>query len=214
MSSSSSRRKEMNILILGCGKAGVRLARLLDSKGHDVSVVDHSQARLELLGDNFSGMYAAGEVFDLETLLSIGADNADAAVILSQEDNSNIMAAQLLKKQFNIEKIYTRILDPAKEEVFRGMGFETICSTSYEVSHIYDAITSDEEEMSAEIFGKSYSFEILATDKHDYGKTPGELELMKNEMVFAIKRESGEVISANTPELKIQPGDKVILAKF
>lgn len=204
----------MNILVLGCGKAGVRLAKLLDSKGHDVSVVDHSQARLDLLGDDFSGMSAAGEVFDLETLLSIGADNADAAIILSPEDNSNIMAAQLLKKQFNIEKIYTRILDPAKEEVFRGMGFETICSTGYEVSHIYDAITSDEEEMSAEIFGKNYNFEILDTDKGDYGKTPSELELMEGEMVFAVKREGGEILPANAPELKIEPGDKVILVKF
>lgn len=204
----------MNILVLGCGKAGVRLAKLLDLKGHDVSVVDHSPSRLELLGDDFSGMSAAGEVFDLETLLSIGADNADAAVILSPEDNSNIMAAQLLKKEFNIGKIYTRILDPAKEEVFRGMGFETICSTSYEVSHIYDAITSDEEEMSAEVFGKNYSFEILETDKGDYGKTPAELELMEGEMVFAVRREGGEILPANTPELKIQPGDKVILVKF
>ncbi len=204
----------MNILVLGCGKAGVRLAKLLDSKGHDVSVLDHSPSKLDLLGDDFSGMSAAGEVFDLETLLSIGADNADAAVILSPEDNSNIMAAQLLKKEFNICKIYTRILDPAKEEVFRGMGFETICSTSYEISHIYDAITSDEEEVSAEIFGKNYAFEILETDRGDYGKSPPELELMKNEMVFAIKRDSGEIIPANTPELKIQPGDKVILVKF
>ena len=173
----------MNILVLGCGKAGVRLAKLLDSKGHDVSVVDHSPSRLELLGDDFSGMSAAGEVFDLETLLSIGADNADAAVILSPEDNSNIMAAQLLKKEFNIGKIYTRILDPA-------------------------------EEMSAEVFGKNYSFEVLETDKGDYGKTPAELELMEGEMVFAVKREGGEILPANTPELKIKPGDKVILVKF
>lgn len=204
----------MNILVLGCGKAGVRLAKMLDSKGHDVSVVDHSPTKLELLGDDFSGISAAGEVFDLETLLSIGADNADAAVILSPEDNANIMAAQLLKKEFNIGKIYTRILDPAKEEVFRGMGFETICSTSYEVSHIYDAITSDEEETAAEIFSKRYDFEILQTDRGDYGKKPSELELMSGEMVFAVKRAGGEIIPANSPELKIQPGDKVILVKF
>lgn len=142
----------MNVLVLGCGKTGVRLARLLDSRGNDVSVIDPSQSKLDMLGDGFGGITAVGEPFDEDTLLAVGADNADAAAVVSSDDNTNMMAAQLLRLSFGIESIYTRILDPDKAELFRNMGFETICTTEYEIEHLFQGLRSTTRISACSIF--------------------------------------------------------------
>lgn len=204
----------MNILILGCGNAGVRLAKLLDERGHDVSVIDNSPKNLENLGDGFSGLSALGEIFDIAALKSVGADNADAAVVLTHDDNANIMASQVLRKYFGAERIYTRILDPEKEEAFSGRGFETLCPTGFEVSRMYDLVMAeDDNEESFEIFGRNSCFEILETERSDFGKTPSELELLEGEMVFGVKKKGGKLLLANAPGLTIEKGDKVILVR-
>ena len=46
----------MNVLIVGAGKTGRRLALALSGRGYDVAVVDRDQSRLDLLGENFDGM--------------------------------------------------------------------------------------------------------------------------------------------------------------
>lgn len=204
----------MNVLVLGCGKTGVRLARLLASRGNDVSVIDPIQSKLDMLGDSFTGITAAGETFDEDTLLAVGADNADVAVVVSADDNTNMMASQLLRLSFGLEKIYTRVLDPEKAEMFRNMGFETICSTEYEVQHLFSKVTEHDADFNLlDIFGTAVEFEILETDRGDLGKTVGELELMPGEMVFGVVGKNGVMRLANEAGLCIQKGDKVALVK-
>ena len=50
----------MNILVVGCGKVGSRLACSLSRAGHDVSIVDRNAEHFELLDDDFSGITFPG----------------------------------------------------------------------------------------------------------------------------------------------------------
>ena len=66
----------MNILIIGCGKTGARLANELDDYGFDVSVVDADAHAFLRLKPSFSGLSVCGEVTDTDVLKNAGADNA------------------------------------------------------------------------------------------------------------------------------------------
>ena len=116
----------MNVLIVGAGKTGRRLALALSGRGYDVAVVDRDQSRLDLLGENFDGITVAGVPVDRDVLISAGCENADVACVITPEDNVNVMVTQLLRTDFQVETIYTRILDPSREAVFHKLDRKSV----------------------------------------------------------------------------------------
>ena len=48
--------KCMNVMIVGCDKIGVRLAKALNRYGHSVAVVDRDPEKLQQLGLDFTGV--------------------------------------------------------------------------------------------------------------------------------------------------------------
>ena len=74
----------MNILIVGCGKVGSYLARVLENQGHDISIVDESAKNLDP-GDNirlsgFGGLCVTGVPIDVDVLRSAGIESCDAVL--------------------------------------------------------------------------------------------------------------------------------------
>ena len=49
---------------------------------------------------------------------------------LTQGDNRNIMAAQIAKVIFNVPRVICRIYDPLRQEMYAGMGLESISPTN------------------------------------------------------------------------------------
>ena len=50
----------MNVLIMGCGRLGARLATVLDQAGHRVTVLDINPAAFRRLPESFQGARAVG----------------------------------------------------------------------------------------------------------------------------------------------------------
>ena len=70
----------MNILIIGCGKVGSRLADILCQIGHDVSIIALKRESFDLLSDDFSGFTIQGV-----PTLTFCARQALKAAMLSQQ---------------------------------------------------------------------------------------------------------------------------------
>jgi len=125
----------MKVVIMGCGRVGAWLARLLDADGHSVTVLDidaYSFRRLSfprLLAD-FNGTALVGNGIDEEALIRAGIEEADAFVALTQGDNRNIMAAQIAKHIFNVPRVMCRIYDPLRQELYSTLGLEAISPTT------------------------------------------------------------------------------------
>ncbi len=45
----------MRVIIMGCGRVGEQLARLMSEEGHDVAVIDYDATALARLGPDFKG---------------------------------------------------------------------------------------------------------------------------------------------------------------
>ena len=125
----------MKVVIMGCGRVGAWLARLLDADGHSVTVLDidaYSFRRLSfprLLAD-FNGTALVGNGIDEEALRRAGIEEADAFLALTQGDNRNIMAAQIAKHIFNVPRVMCRIYDPLRQELYSTLGLEAISPTT------------------------------------------------------------------------------------
>ena len=64
----------MNVLIIGCGKVGSRLADILCQFGHDVSIIALKRESFDLLSDDFSGFTIQGVPIDLDILRQAGIE--------------------------------------------------------------------------------------------------------------------------------------------
>ena len=120
----------MNVLIIGCGRVGAELARTLSADGHNITVLDKNEPAFRRLGDGFNGTTLVGNGIDIENVRQAGVEKADIAVVTTNGDNTNLMAAQICKKIFNISKVITRVYDPVRAEIFRQNDLDIISGTT------------------------------------------------------------------------------------
>ena len=120
----------MKAVIMGCGRVGARLAGLLDTDGHSVTILDTDTYSFRRLPPNFKGDPLVGNGLDQEVLKRAGIEEADAFVATTQGDNRNIMAAQIAKNIFNVPRVISRIYDPLRQELYSTLGIETISPTT------------------------------------------------------------------------------------
>ena len=119
----------MNVVIVGCGRVGAYLAQALAAEGHRVTMVDNRGIAFERLGTSFMGETVLGTGIDEDVLRRAGIEQADAFVAVTNGDNTNLMASQVVKEIFHVPQVICRIYDPVREEVYRGLGLTTFSPT-------------------------------------------------------------------------------------
>lgn len=130
----------MKVVILGCGRVGSRLSKLLDAQGHQVTVIDRNAEQFQRLGPEFRGRTVRGTGIDGDVLRSAGIESADLFVAVTNGDNTSIMASQMAKELFNVPRVVTRIYDPVREELYSRLGLETVCPTTTMTQRILDKL--------------------------------------------------------------------------
>jgi trk system potassium uptake protein TrkA len=129
---------------VGCGRVGSRVARQLDRSGWDVTVVDEREDALHRLGEHWAGGFIVGHGIDVAVLEEAGIQDADAVVVATNGDNTNLVIGQVAQKRFDIQCVVVRILDPARAEFYATRGLRTVCPTSTAISVLTDAVRSCE----------------------------------------------------------------------
>ena len=120
----------MRIVIMGCGRVGGRLAGLLESDGHEVTILDNDSYSFRRLPPGFKGKALLGNGIDADTLRRAGIEKADAFVAVTQGDNRNVMSCQIAKHIFNVPRVLCRIYDPLRRDLFEELGLEAISPTT------------------------------------------------------------------------------------
>lgn len=135
----------MRIVIVGCGRVGARIASILDHNGHEVAVVDSDQHAFRKLSPSFGGETVIGTGIDEDVLRNAGIEDAHAFVAVTNEDNRNIMAAQVARLIFEVPEVVVRIYDPIREDTYRRLGLTTVCPTTTVSALILDHVINSFE---------------------------------------------------------------------
>ena len=134
----------MKAVVIGCGRVGSSVAKALVRHGWDVSAIDEREDALSRLGEDWKGGFFVGHGMDVELLREAGVEQADAAVVATNGDNTNIVVGQVAQKMFGIDCVVVRILDPARAEFYSSRGLRTVCPTSNAVSVLGEAVRACE----------------------------------------------------------------------
>jgi trk/ktr system potassium uptake protein len=131
----------MRVVILGCGRVGSTMAADLDRLGHAVSIIDtRNEAFQRFLPADFGGDAVLGNGIDEDVLQRAGIDQADFFAALADDDNVNIMAAQVAKLVYQVPKVICRIYDRERNETFRALGLETVAPVEIAAARIKDLV--------------------------------------------------------------------------
>jgi trk system potassium uptake protein TrkA len=189
------------VIIVGCGRVGSELAKLLTSEGHNVVVIDKNQDAFDRLGNTFNGLSLAGNGFDLVLLRQAGIEKADAFCAVTNGDNTNLISAQVAKKIFKVSKVIARIYDPSRANIYRALGLDILSGTILFASMIRDKIV--ESRFSSYLI-ETKDLGVIEIEVKDnlIGKTIQEVSLPQEFLVVALRRMEGVLIPEPKTVLK------------
>ena len=132
----------MKAIIIGCGRVGSTIAKRLSREGWDVTAIDEQEGALSRLGEGWSGGFVVGHGMDTDTLREAGIEDADAVVVATDGDNTNIVIGQVAQKRFGVGSVVVRVLDPARAEFYAQRGLDTVCPTSTAIDVLTERVRS------------------------------------------------------------------------
>ena len=120
----------MNIIIVGAGKVGFVLARMLSNEDHNVTVVDRNPARIETVEERLDVNSVLGNCASTEVLTKAGIKDADMLIAVTERDELNIVAC-FIAKSYGVTTTIARVRSPEfldfdKETAKKALGIDLI----------------------------------------------------------------------------------------
>lgn len=128
----------MNILIVGCGKAGSVLAQTLCSESHDVTVMDTDPEVVRTLVDNYDVQGICGNGLIVKDLQEAGVEHTNIIIAMTESDEINIMCC-LMARKCGARHSIARVRNPsyAEQMVFmrEELGISMMVNPEYQTAN-------------------------------------------------------------------------------
>ena len=132
----------MKIVILGCSRVGAMLATELAKNGNEVAVIDSKESSFVRLPKDAEVRRILGMGVEHDILKKAGIEEADVFLALTNSDNTNLTAAQLVKYTFKVPKVASRVYDVQRAKAFEGLRLNIICPTVDTVKKFQEFVKS------------------------------------------------------------------------
>jgi len=139
-------KKSDNVIIVGCGRFGAALASTGYNQNQNVTVIDIYTAAFKNLPESYHGFSIEGDGTDMNTLETAGILCADVLVAATDDDNANLMIAQIAKQHYNVNHVVARIYDDSKKVSCDQIGIEMVCPVLLSISEAQKVIFNTKEE--------------------------------------------------------------------
>lgn len=202
----------MKVIIVGGGKVGGHLARVLAEKKDSVVVVEMSEERAQMVAQQTRALVIEGDGTDVRILDEADCAHADYLVAVTGNDEDNLVACQLARTAFGCERVLARVNDPRNERTFEALGVPRVSVTGLFVQILGQHLeVEDLNRVAALGHGEASLVEIEVPA----GRSPAAvaaLGLPDSTVLAAIRRDGAIIIPTGTDQVK--PGDKVMVVTF
>ena len=128
----------MRIVIVGGGKLGCHLATIMLDRKHDVRLIEKNKLRCMRLANELDVEVICGDGTEIETLEDAGTQNADCFIAVTGQDQDNLVASQLAKRQFKAIKVIARANDPRNMDALRILGADIVVSSTEIITNLIE----------------------------------------------------------------------------
>lgn len=209
----------MKIVIVGCGKVGISIARELNTAGHDISVVDNNRDAVRRLSESLDVMGIEGNGATYEVLAEAGSETADLVIAATARDEVNLYAC-LMARAAGVPHTIARVRSPeytddlyrVKDMLRLSMSINPELTEAVEISRLLRFSGALEIDSFAK--GAVELIKILVPETSGVaGKKISQIDNLKGRVRICTVERGGEVYIANG-ETVIMAGDKVsVVAK-
>lgn len=207
----------VNILIVGCGKAGSTIAETLCNEGHSVTVMDSDPEIVRSLVDNNDVQGVVGNGLVVRDLQDAGVGDANIIIAMTDSDETNIMCC-LIARKCKAKHSVARVRNPmySKQMVFmrEELGLSMMINPEYQTANEISRMLRYPNAIHVETFAKGRMdlAEMKVTsggimDGLTLSALPARLKL--HLLVCAVKR--GEDIVIPDGSYTLQGGDRIYM---
>jgi len=202
----------MYLIVAGGGKVGANVALSLIAMGHEVTLVEQSRDRFEVLEEEFGPVALHGDATEVHVLERAGINRpADIVLAVTGDDEDNLVIAQLAKEGYGVPKAIARVNDPRNQQHFDLLGItQTVCATSGILGLVEHEVPQHGLVRLLEL--RQEGLEVvemqIGGDSPAAGKRVAGLSLPEDVRLVSVTRNGvGEIAVGQTV---IRPGDRVI----
>ena len=200
------------VLVIGGGRIGYRLCRLLEEKNIYTKIIEKDVDRCRRLADRLNKVVVLqGDGSDQELLTEENISDMDAVITLTDDEETNILAS-LLAKRMGARKAITRISKFSYFPLMEMIGIRQVVSPRLSaINSILQHIRRGKVLSAVSIKGEQAEvMEAAALETSEIvGKPLKDMSFPKDALVVGIIREEQIVIPSG--ESVIQPGDRVVI---
>lgn len=202
----------MRIIIVGGGKLGYYLARDLIEKGHNISIIEKKHSRCIKISEGLDTEVICGDGTEIQTLIDADISKADCFVSVTGKDQDNLVACQLAKDKFLIEKVIARVNNPRNAEVVQELGIDNIInSTDILTRMIQQEIDNSNIRLLTKLSNKELSIfsVIIPNNSKVKNKKVRDLNFPKGSIIVSIIRNEESIVPQGDTEVFVD--DEVIV---
>ena len=134
----------MNIIVVGCGKVGLKLIEQLShEKEHDITVVDTRTEVVQNAVNEYDVMGVIGSATDIDTLAEAEIDKADVLIAVAGSDELNLIVCLMARKLGNCQTIarvrkpdYFKAVNLIKEELGLTLIINPELTAAHEIARV------------------------------------------------------------------------------
>jgi trk system potassium uptake protein len=200
-----------NVMIIGGGNIGLRLARRLEENGYHPKLVEISTERSEELSGLLNNtLILQGDGTDQDLLKEENIGDMDVVVAVTGDEETNILCS-LLAKSLGAAMTITRINKAAYLPVVRTIGIEhTVSPRMSAVNTMLHYIRQGKVISAVSIKDEAEVLEVIAEDRSLLVDRPlREVQFPKGAIVLCVIRKDEILIP--TGDTVIKPTDRVII---
>ena len=133
-------------IIIGCGRLGASVASMLSSSGIEVVIIDITNDAFAKLPPSYTGFTVEADACDTHELENADIAKAGAVLVVTGNDNMNIMISQIAKVIYETPVVVTRLYDTEKEALLMDSGIGVIYPVKLEIEAFRELVGMSAEE--------------------------------------------------------------------
>ena len=116
----------MKVCIAGGGRVGRYLAQNLLANRHKVVIIEPVEAQCRMLADTLDISVICGNSISTDTLRTADVASCDAFVAVTGSDEDNLVACQIAKQEFGVNRTVARASNPKNRGLLHTLGVDTV----------------------------------------------------------------------------------------
>lgn len=202
------------IIIVGGDKVAYRLIGLLEKeKKYDIRVLDLNMDVCEKIANDFSVSVYNADGSNVDGLEKSGCENADVFIALTGKDETNVVACQIAKMNFNVKLTIAKSNNHKNSSLMEILGVDKIFSSGQILAQMIDQeVAYSGMTLAYNIPGNSKAIISvpLSPLSPAEGKTLQDFKFIGDSRVVLVTDKQGEAIIP-TGSLVMQGGDTLLM---